>query len=292
MGMESWVGNWPFWTAISLSLGTAIVAVAQFLDRNLSDEWRVRIATLLLTGQVGRLLHPDDGRKPWKSVARTVSSFLRAMLQGHSATHFIKISVLLSLLIILIAFIYYYLSGDEAAQLEIVELFESSRSFWLRVGLPLVGTLVIDVIAAFQTLLFVELIGKCRAIWQVIVLIYGNLLLSVGLFSVAFPMVIVCLLFVENAQTYAGKLILQPIPQSQTPAAVRHATLFTVGREGYNARETNSEVTADTIAWSLNTQFVGPDGEEISSHSMSALTNRSFEYSKLQPFIADAFTSR
>src|SRR5258708_4986684 len=85
----------------AISFGTAIIAVAAFLDRNLTEEWRARVSKLVLTGTLAA-----NAQKPWQSVAETMSAFFRAVLQAKSAVRFIKTSVVLSLVIIFITFVY------------------------------------------------------------------------------------------------------------------------------------------------------------------------------------------
>jgi hypothetical protein len=200
---------WSIGTKIFV-FGLAIIAIAKFVDKHLTLEWRSRLSQFIQTGQFHLPTKNKRRQPPWKTSAQTLSRFFSDLLGSRQPRRFLLTSALISAAIIGGAFLYFFLVSDSSEREEIALLMMESKSFWLALVTPLLATLAIDVIAAYQTMLFVEMTGKCRAFWQVVVLAYGNVLVSVALFSIAFPIIVVGLILFDDLQLHKGAIYFQP----------------------------------------------------------------------------------
>jgi len=276
---------------IIFSLGLMIIGVAKFLDGHTDENWRKRLAAFLRTGKIGG---ESDRRskavKPWQFAAKTMSSFFRDILRSEDAWHFLSLSGAASIVIIIIAFFYFYMSGNSYDQDQILALFGSTKTVFFALIIHLLATLFIDFIAAYQTIFFVEMVGKCGAVWQVFVLIYGNVLLSLGLFSFAFPLVVVGSLLVENLQTYRGTISYRPISTAQSESRTEAALFYTFG--GSTSDGFSREDTGRTVVWQINTTTLNESQRATVVMSTVALSSAKFSATELMAFISDAIQKR
>ena len=166
-------------------------------------------------------------------------------------------------------------------------IFADTKSFWLALVIPLLATLVIDLIAAYQTIFFMDMIGKCEAGWQVVVLSYGNLLLSLGLFSLAFPVVVVGLLWFENLETYKGKIEFQLLSKAQSQEEKSGYILYDFGQATADSFSSD-EIAKNVTLWTINTEALDDTGKPTLQMNMGALISGNMEPIQLLSFLDDA----
>lgn len=273
-------------STVMLIVGIGIVGIARFLDRNLTPEWRTQASNFLRTGQVRPSQTRRANVKPWQLAARSLVRFLSTALQARNPRRFLLTSVTVSLFIIGSTFLYHYATDSTPSQTEIANLFSTKRAFWLFLVTPLVATLVIDLISAYQTILFLEMIAKARAFWQVLVLVYGNILISIALFSLLFPLVVVALLIIEDKRVSNGILLFQPTPTIQSDNKKQFAILSTLGRIAYSNYPKNK--SQELTLWQIDTQALDKERTVRATFSLSALTSPNFDTVKLLEFTSNA----
>ena len=103
--LDSYAGVIP---ATIIFAGSGLIGIARFLDSNLTDEWRDRIAKFLRTGN---FQPPSKKRsrspKPWQIATRLLSNFFSEVLRSKSPRRFLTVSVSVSVFIIAMAFSYF-----------------------------------------------------------------------------------------------------------------------------------------------------------------------------------------
>jgi hypothetical protein len=153
---------------------------------------------------------------------------------------------------------------------------------------PLLATLAIDMIAAYQTVLFVEMIGKCRSFWHVVVLAYGNILVSVALFSLTFPIIVVGLILFEDWQLHKGTIYLQPKLTSQKIDDKRAGIFVTLGESAYDRLDDPAQL-ANISYWEIDT--VSSDKDEVarSRHVLTVLASPKADSQEILSFVTDSF---
>ena len=129
------------------------------------------------------------------------------------------------------------------------------------------------------------MIGKCRAIWQVFVLVYGNILLSIGLFSFAFPLVVVGLLLFENSRTYKGTIIFQPTSISQSESDLRTTILYTFG---YLSDDVTSDDLKKIVLWRIDAVTLDDAGKPSMSGSLYILGSKNLSVDQILLFLIDS----
>jgi hypothetical protein len=268
-----------------IAFGLASILVTKFLDSNLSEEWRAKLSRVLRTGKLSGEAEGDVA-PTWQSFAQTISKFSTELFQIGSPRSFIKTSVILSLVIILFSFSYLYFRGDDSSRTEILSLFATNRTLVLTFLFPLLATLLIDLMSAFQTIVFLEMIGRCRTVWQAAVLVYSNILVSVALFSLLFPLIIVLLLLVENQIVHTGVIRLQPVPTAQ-----KDDTKKAIGSAIFGFFPTDQKLLQNMTLWAIETSASADMKDQglTPSYSLTVITSREFPVERVLPFVHDAF---
>jgi hypothetical protein len=270
-----------------IAIGIGVIAIGRFLDKNLSPEWRARISHFLRTGELHSAAPHYRAQRPWRSAARTISLFFRDVLKARNPRRFCLNSTLISLFIIGSGFFYLYTSGTASERNAIVSMTSDWKLFCMTIFVPLCATLLIDIVAAYQSMFFLDMIQRCRALWQVLVLVYGNILLGIGLFSFTFPVVLVGLLTFEDYQTHTGILELQPIATVQTPQSMRIPAILALADHADAFLRNHAD---DIASWQVNTSVLeAEDGNSRVTYGLNFFTSRTLTIGEAVEFLISSF---
>jgi hypothetical protein len=128
--------------------------------------------------------------------------------------------------------------------------------------------------------------GRCRRAWQFIVLTYGNVLLSITVFSLIFPLAVVLLIRLDDLQPRAGKLKFVQSPLAQSEGFTQQLLIRALGRPGWKVHDAHKGAL---IAWHFDVGSFDPDGKQRASHNIRIVTTRNFQYDHILDFITDAY---
>jgi hypothetical protein len=199
---------------------TTLFAIVSFLDWKLKDEIKLN----LLNAVYG----PTQRSRSWAGELPSYYSAIYSLFGLKGISSFLPRSILATIAMLAVLSFLQATINNRGFSEDTIPFFVRVLAFDSRAIIPFVGVLIIDLISIYQTSTFLRISRGCQNFWEVLFLSIADVLMSVLLFIVLFPLFVAISFFVNVPRNKTFSVLISSSVTKQNPsyADLRSFLLF------------------------------------------------------------------